>query len=122
MRTIETLLPSCTGMGILQWTYANVPMSAYERRIDTILALIAELSGQRRALARAWGEKRARPAYLDYFGGNGALNCALDQLPAVTRRSVAKATGEAILTMAFARQAQRRIRKRLRPAPVESRA
>jgi hypothetical protein len=27
IRTIETFLPPCTGMGILEWTCANIPIS-----------------------------------------------------------------------------------------------
>jgi hypothetical protein len=95
----------------------------YKRRIDTIVALIAELTGERRAPERTWSEARAHPAYFDYLAGNGALTCASAELPAIARRSVAKATGgAAILTRAFARQARRRIRKRFSPVPVESRA
>jgi Glycosyl transferases group 1 len=88
----------------------------YDRRIDVLLDLIGGLDKKRFAPARAWSEARVRLAYLDYFAGNGALECASAELPSIARRNPIKAAaGAAILARAWGRRIPGRIRSRLAP-------
>jgi hypothetical protein len=55
-----------------------------------------------------------RLTYLEYFALNGALGCALAELPAIAQRSLAKAlAGSVVIARAWGRQIPGRIRKRL---------
>jgi len=79
----------------------------YDRRAETILEL-AKQDGQKfSAPARSWSEERVHLAYLDYFAGNGAFDCALDELRAIARLSLGDATrGAGMLARALARRSQ----------------
>ncbi len=48
----------------------------YDRRVGTILELAKQNGRKFPAPARSWSEERVHLAYLDYFAGNGALDCA----------------------------------------------
>ncbi|MCU1316476.1 MAG: hypothetical protein JWN63_1798 [Candidatus Acidoferrum typicum] len=80
---------------------------SYDRRVETILEL-AKQNGQKfLAPARSWPEERVHLAYLDYFAGNGALDCALEELRAIARLSLGDATrGAGMLARAWARRVQ----------------
>jgi hypothetical protein len=85
----------------------------YDRRVDMFLELIARSENERPAPARKWAESRVRLAYLDYFAGNGALDCASAELPKIARHSLTKAAaGAALLGRAWERRARARIRAR----------
>jgi hypothetical protein len=85
----------------------------YQQRVDTILALIDGFENQRGAPARKWPEARVRLTYLDYFAGNGALDCALAELPKIARGSfVDAAAGLGILARVWGRRTRARIRGR----------
>jgi hypothetical protein len=80
---------------------------------------------KRYAPARSWAEERVRLAYLEYFAVNGALDCALAELPAIARRSLAKAAvGSAVLARAWGRRVPGQIRNLLARAagPARSKA
>jgi hypothetical protein len=82
----------------------------YQQRVDTILALIDRFENQRGAPARNWPEARVRLTYLDYFAGNGALDCALAELPKIARGSlVDAAAGAGILARVWGRRTRARI-------------
>jgi hypothetical protein len=88
----------------------------YDRRVDTLLAFINGMEKKRCSPARVWTEERVRLAYLDYFAGNGALDCASAELPAIARHSLVRAAvGTAILARAWGRRIPGRIRSRLAP-------
>jgi len=83
----------------------------YDRRIHTFLELMKGTEKKRGAPARDWSEERVRLAYLEYFAVNGALQCALAELPAIARRSPAKAAvGTFVLARAWARRIPAQIR------------
>jgi hypothetical protein len=85
----------------------------YQQRVDTILALIDQFENQRGAPARKWPEARVRLTYLDYFAGNGALDCALAELPKIARGSFVHAVaGAGILARVWGRRTRARIRAR----------
>jgi hypothetical protein len=80
---------------------------SYDRRVETILELAKQNGLKFLAPARSWSEERVHLAYLDYFAGNGALDCALDELQAIARLSLGDATrGAGILAGAWARRSQ----------------
>jgi hypothetical protein len=80
---------------------------SYDRRVETILELAKQNGLKFLAPARSWSEERVHLAYLDYFAGNGALDCALDELQAIARLSLGDATrGAGILARAWARRSQ----------------
>jgi hypothetical protein len=86
----------------------------YDRRVGTFLELIEEAQKKRRAPARSWAEERVRLAYLEYFAVNGALGCALAELPAIAQRSLAKAlAGSVVIARAWGRRIPGQIRNRL---------
>jgi hypothetical protein len=88
----------------------------YDRRVDALLAFINDMEKKRCSPARVWTEERVRLAYLDYFAGNGALECAAAELPAIARHRLVKAAvGTAILARAWGRRIPGRIRSRLAP-------
>jgi glycosyltransferase involved in cell wall biosynthesis len=58
----------------------------YDVRIATLLEKIRGDAGTLRAPARSWRESKVRLAYLDYFAGNGAFDCAADDLWAILKR------------------------------------
>jgi hypothetical protein len=69
------------------------------------------LEKKRYAPARTWPEERVRVTYLEYFAANGALQCALAELPAIARRSLTNAVaGSAVLVRAWGRQIPGEIR------------
>jgi hypothetical protein len=78
---------------------------SYDRRVETILELVKQDGRKFLAPARSWPEERVHLAYLDYFAGNGALDCASDELRAIVRLSLGDATrGAAMLARAWARR------------------
>jgi hypothetical protein len=78
---------------------------------------------KRYAPARSWAEERVRLAYLEYFAVNGALDCALAELPAIARLSLAKAAvGSAVLARAWGRRIPGQIRNRLTRAVGSARS
>ena len=86
----------------------------YDNRIHTLFELIAGMEEQRCAPARSWAEERVRLAYLEYFAVNGALDCALSELPAIARLSLPKAAvGSAVMARAWCRRIPGQIRNRL---------
>jgi hypothetical protein len=85
----------------------------YKQRADTILALIDRFENERCAPARKWPEARVRLTYLDYFAGNGALDCAFAELPRIARGGfVEAAEGAGILTRVWGQRTRARIRAR----------
>jgi hypothetical protein len=95
----------------------------YDRRIHTLLELIEGMEKKRYAPARSWAEERVRLAYLEYFAVNGALDCALAELPAIARLSLAKAAvGSAVLARAWGRRIPGQIRNRLTRAVGSARS
>jgi spore maturation protein CgeB len=77
----------------------------YDRRVDTILDTTEKYGRKFAAPARAWSEEKVRLAYLDYFAGNGAFDCASTELLAIARRSLGNAArGTALLARAWARK------------------
>jgi hypothetical protein len=95
----------------------------YDRRIHTLLELIEGMEKKRYAPARSWAEERVRLAYLEYFAVNGALDCALAELPAMARLSLAKAAvGSAVLARAWGRRIPGQIRNRLTRAVGSARS
>jgi hypothetical protein len=95
----------------------------YDNRIHTLLELIEGLAKRRCAPARAWAEERVRLAYLEYFAVHGALGCGWAELPAIARRSLAKAAaGSAVLARAWGRRIPGRIRNRLMRAAGSTRS
>jgi glycosyl transferase family 1 len=52
----------------------------YDVRIANLLSKIKQDNGVLTAPARSWRPSRVRLAYLDYFSGNAALDCAYDDL------------------------------------------
>jgi Glycosyl transferases group 1 len=90
----------------------------YDRRIDTFLELLNGMEKKRCAPARTWPEERVRMAYLQYFAANGALQCALAELPAIARRSLTNAAaGSAVLARAWGRRIRALIRNRFARGP-----
>jgi hypothetical protein len=86
----------------------------YERRVDTLLELVARFKNERSAPARKWPEESLRLAYLNYFAGNGALDCALAELPRIALGSLPMAAaGAGLLVRAWERRTRGRIRARL---------
>ena len=86
----------------------------YDRRVGTFLKLIEEAQKKRCAPARSWDEERVRLAYLEYFAVNGALGCALAELPAIAQRILAKAlAGSIVIARAWGRRIPGQIRNRL---------
>ena len=82
----------------------------YDRRVATILELAKQNGQEFSAPARSWSKERVHLAYLDYFAGNGALDCALDELRAIARLSLGDATlGAGMLARAWARRSQARM-------------
>lgn len=80
---------------------------SYERRVETILELAKQDGRKFLAPARSWSEERVRLTYLDYFASNGALDCASDELRAITRLSLGNATrGAGMLARAWARRSR----------------
>jgi hypothetical protein len=83
---------------------------SYDRRVETILELVKQDGRKFLAPARSWSEERVHLAYLDYFAGNGALDCALDELRASARLSLGDATrGAGMLARAWARRSRTRM-------------
>jgi hypothetical protein len=82
----------------------------YDRRIDTFLELMREIGTKRGAPARKWPEARVRLTYLDYFAGNGALDCAFAELPRIARGSfLDAAAGAGILTRVWGQRTRAQI-------------
>jgi hypothetical protein len=80
---------------------------SYDRRVETILELVKQDGRKFLAPARSWSEERVRLTYLDYFASNGALDCASDELRAITRLSLGNATrGAGMLARAWARRSR----------------
>ncbi len=80
---------------------------SYDRRVETILELVKQDGQKFLAPARSWSEERVRLTYLDYFASNGALDCASDELRAITRLSLGNATrGAGMLARAWARRSR----------------
>ena len=80
---------------------------SYDRRLETILELVKQDGRKFLAPARSWSEERVHLAYLDYFAGNGALDCAFDELRAIARLSLGDATrGAGMLAHAWARRSR----------------
>jgi hypothetical protein len=80
---------------------------SYDRRVETILELVKQDGRKFLAPARSWPEERVHLAYLDYFAGTGALDCASDELRAIARLSLGDATrGAAMLARAWARRSR----------------
>jgi hypothetical protein len=79
----------------------------YDRRVATIQELANQTGQKFSAPARYWSEERVHLAYLDYFSGNGALDCAFGELRAIARLSIGDATrGAGILARAWAQWAR----------------
>lgn len=89
---------------------------SYDRRVEAILELAKKQNGRKfLAPARSWPEERVRLAYLDYFAGNGALDCASDELRSISRLSIGDATrGAGMLARAWARRSRARIADAIR--------
>jgi hypothetical protein len=86
----------------------------YDRRIEAFLSLIEVAREKRCAPARTWTQERVRLAYLEYFAANGALECALAELPEIARRNLAKAAvGSFVLARAWGRRIPGQIRSQL---------
>ena len=51
----------------------------YDRRVDQLLARLAQFGQEKLAPARSWPESRARLAALDFFAAHGLTTCAADQ-------------------------------------------
>jgi hypothetical protein len=82
----------------------------YDRRVKTILELATQNGGEFSAPARSWSEELVRLAYLDYFAGHGALDCAWDELRSIARLSLGDATlGAGMLARAWARKSRARM-------------
>ena len=80
---------------------------SYDRRVETILELVKQDGRKFLAPARSWSEERVHLTYLDYFASNGALDCASDELRAITRLSLGDATrGAGMLARAWARRSR----------------
>jgi hypothetical protein len=72
--------------------------------------LATQNGGRFSAPARSWSEGRVRLAYLDYFAGQGALDCAWDELRSIARLSFGDATlGAGMLARAWARKSRARM-------------
>jgi hypothetical protein len=85
----------------------------YDRRIETFLELMEGAEKKGIAPARKWPEARVRLTYLDYFAGNGALDCAFAELPRIARGSfVYAAAGAAILARVWGLRTPARVRAR----------
>jgi hypothetical protein len=83
----------------------------YEQRVNTLLRLIDQAGKERLAPARGWREDKVRLAYLDYFVANGAMECAVAELPRIARHSLRNAAaGAALVTKTLAGQAWQRAR------------
>lgn len=88
---------------------------SYDRRVEAILELVKQNGRKLSAPARSWPEERVRLAYLDYFTGNGALDCASDELRSISRLSIGDATrGAGMLARAWARRSRARITDAIR--------
>ena len=88
---------------------------SYDRRVETILELVKRDGRKFLAPARSWPEERVRLAYLDYFAGNGALDCASEELRAIARLSLGDATrGAAILARGWVRRSRARMTTAIR--------
>jgi len=88
---------------------------SYDRRVEAILELAKQNGRKLSAPARSWPEERVRLAYLDYFAGNGALDCAADELRSISRLSIGHATrGAGMLARAWARRSRARITDAIR--------
>ena len=80
---------------------------SYDRRVETILKLAKQNGRNTLAPARSWPEERVHLAYLDYFAGNGRLDCALEELRAIAGLSLGNATrGAGMLAHAWARRSR----------------
>jgi len=78
---------------------------SYDRRVETILELAKQDGPKFLAPARSWPEEKVRLAYLDYFAGNGVIDCALNELRAIAQLSLGEAAqGLGILARAWARR------------------
>jgi hypothetical protein len=88
----------------------------YEQRVGTFLEMVAALGKRRCAPARVWPEAQVRLTYLDYFAGNGALDCGFAELRRIVPRSLPKAVvGARQLGRAWGHRVWRRIAARCRP-------
>jgi hypothetical protein len=80
---------------------------SYDRRVEKILELVKRDGRKFLAPARSWPKERVHLTYLDYFAGNGALDCASDELRAISRLSLGDATrGAGMLARAWARRSR----------------
>jgi hypothetical protein len=80
---------------------------SYDRRVETILELAKQNGRKFLAPARSWPDERVHLAYLDYFAGNGALDCALEELRAIGGLNLGDATrGTGMLARAWARRSR----------------
>ena len=80
---------------------------SYNQRVETILDLAKQNGRTFLAPARSWPEERVHLAYLDYFAGNAALDCALEELRAIAKLNLGDATrGAGMLARAWARRLQ----------------
>ena len=77
----------------------------YDTRVQALLVHLERDSGRLFAPARGWPEARVRTARLDYFAGNGALDCAATELRAIARCSLSDtARGASLLARARVRE------------------
>jgi len=78
---------------------------SYDRRVETILELAKQDGPRFLAPARSWSEEKVRLAYLDYFAGNGLIDCASNELRAIAQLSLGEAArGTGMLARAWARR------------------
>jgi hypothetical protein len=83
----------------------------YEQRVKQLLQLIDQAGKERLAPARGWRQGEVRLTYLDYFAANGAIKCAVAELPGIARNSLRNAAaGAALVARALAGQAWQRAR------------
>jgi hypothetical protein len=86
----------------------------YDARVEQWLNLVRHDEGKLSAPARGWPEARVGLTYLDYFAGNGALDCALAELREIAGQSVPKAAvGAALLGRAWEKRLRGRIKARV---------
>lgn len=76
----------------------------YDQRVDSLLEQVGACNKKLWAPARTWSEERVRLACLDYFAGNGAIECAAQELRRIARLKLKEAAlGGSLLARACAR-------------------
>ena len=95
----------------------------YDARIANLLARIRQDNGTLNAPSRSWSRSRVHLAYLDYFSGNAALDCASEDLWPIVRAASPESWKALEL---IARCAASRIRSRIqslgnpnKPTPIK---